>query len=143
MCIRDSSGEDHERLRDAVSSLDCKWVMTYDDNIEIDKLYEHYQRFHFSVNYSLANKKKGGELMIFKDSSCIPSAKIIKNLPKTISFDSDSINLEENKMSVCRFCSIANKGDFLQKPENKIIAETNDYFEMCIRDRANVSPLSI
>ena len=52
------SGEDHERLRDAVSSLDCKWVMTYDDNIEIDKLYEHYQRFHFSVNYSLANKKK-------------------------------------------------------------------------------------
>ena len=28
------SGEDHERLRDAVSSLDCKWVMTYDDNIE-------------------------------------------------------------------------------------------------------------
>lgn len=122
------SGEDHERLRDAVSSLDCKWVMTYDDNIEIDKLYEHYQRFHFSVNYSLANKKKGGELMIFKDSSCIPSAKIIKNLPKTISFDSDSINLEENKMSVCRFCSIANKGDFLQKPENKIIAETNDYF---------------
>ena len=31
-------------------------------------------------------------------------------------------------MSVCRFCSIANKGDFLQKPENKIIAETNDYF---------------
>ena len=122
------SGEDHERLRDAVSSLDCKWVMTYDDNIEIDKLYEHYQRFHFSVNFSLANKKKGGELMIFKDSSCIPSAKIIKNLPKTISFDSDSISLEENKMSVCRFCSIANKGDFLQKPENKIIAETNDYF---------------
>ena len=57
--------------------------------------------------------------MIFKDSSCIPSAKIIKNLPKTISFDSDSINLEENKMSVCRFCSIANKGDFYKNQKIK------------------------
>lgn len=30
------SSEDHEKLRNAVSLLDCKWIMTYDDNEKID-----------------------------------------------------------------------------------------------------------
>ena len=88
------SSLDHKRLRDAVALLDCMWIMTYDDNDEIDKLYKNYSRLHFSINYSLANKKKGGEIMIFKDISCIPTIETIKNLPRTVTFDDNSINWE-------------------------------------------------
>ena len=89
------SSEDHEKLRNAVSLLDCKWIMTYDDNEKIDELYKNYHRCRFSINYSLANKKRGGELMIFKDSSCIPCIETISEMPRSISFDSRSINWEE------------------------------------------------
>lgn len=89
------SSEDHEKLRNAVSLLDCKWIMTYDDNEKIDELYKNYHRCRFSINYSLANKKRGGELMIFRDSSCIPCIETISEMPRSISFDSRSINWEE------------------------------------------------
>lgn len=52
------SSKDHERLRDAVSQLNCKWIMTYDDKAEIKELYQHYQKLRFFINYSLSNKKK-------------------------------------------------------------------------------------
>lgn len=81
------SSKDHERLRDAVSQLNCKWIMTYDDKAEIKELYQHYQKLRFFINYSLSNKKKGGELMIFKDTSCIPSFAVIDKLSKAVVFD--------------------------------------------------------
>ena len=80
------SSKDHERLRDAIALLKCKWIMTYDDKIEIEKLYENYEKYRFSINYSLSNKKKGGELMIFKDKSCVPSIEVISKLSKAVSF---------------------------------------------------------
>lgn len=54
---------------------------------KIDELYKNYHRCRFSINYSLANKKRGGELMIFKDSSCIPCIETISEMPRSISFD--------------------------------------------------------
>ena len=79
--------KDHERLRDAVELLDCKWIMTYDDKTETRALYERFQKRSFFINYSLSNKKRGGELMIFKDTSCIPPFSVISKLPKTVTFD--------------------------------------------------------
>lgn len=81
------SSKDHKRLRDAVSLLNCKWIMTYDEISEIEELYVNYEKWHFLINYSLSNKAKGRELMIFKDSSCIPPLEVINKLPKLVSFD--------------------------------------------------------
>ena len=86
------SSEEHERLRDAVGLLKCKWIMTYDDKAEIDILYAAYEKYRFTINYSLSNKKKGGELMIFKDKSCIPSSEVITKLSRTVSFANESDN---------------------------------------------------
>ncbi|MBP3524270.1 MAG: DNA adenine methylase [Clostridia bacterium] len=80
------SSKDHERLRDSVALLDCRWIMTYDDKSEIEELYESYQKCRFSINYSLSNKRKGGELMIYKDTSCIPSSEVISKLSKSVTF---------------------------------------------------------
>ena len=85
------SDVEHRQLRDAVSRLECKWIMTYDDKEEIDKLYAEYKRYSFSINYSLSNKSKGKELMIFKDSSCIPSIETIKNLPGLVIFEEPKV----------------------------------------------------
>ena len=120
------SSKDHERLRDSVALLDCKWIMTYDDKSEIDELYKSFRKCRFSINYSLSNKKKGGELMIFKDTSCVPPSEVIDKLSKAVSFG--DVCLEGNKMDNCRFCSIANSNEIVQKPENAKIAENEKYF---------------
>ena len=120
------SSKDHERLRDSVALLDCRWIMTYDDNPEIEELYESYQKSHFSINYSLSNKKKGGELMIYKDTSCVPSSEVISKLSRAVSFG--NICLEGKKLDNCRFCGIANGNNNAQKPENVKIAESEKFF---------------
>lgn len=81
------SKKDHERLRDDVALLQCNWIMTYDEREEIEELYADYEKRHFSINYSLSSKKKGGELMIFRNRSCIPSSGTIGKLSKTVSFE--------------------------------------------------------
>lgn len=120
------SSKDHERLRDSVALLDCRWIMTYDDKPEIEELYESYQKSHFSINYSLSNKKKGGELMIYKDTSCVPSSEVISKLSRAVSFG--NICLEGKKLDNCRFCGIANGNNNAQKPENVKIAESEKFF---------------
>lgn len=120
------SSKDHERLRDSVALLDCRWIMTYDDKPEIEELYESYQKSHFSINYSLSNKKKGGELMIYKDTSCVPSSEVISELSRAVSFG--NICLEGKKLDNCRFCGIANGNNNAQKPENVKIAESEKFF---------------
>ena len=54
------SSEDHEKLRNAVSLLDCKWIMTYDDNEKIDELYKNYHRCRFSIDIVLRGERKKG-----------------------------------------------------------------------------------
>lgn len=81
------TSKDHEKLRDAVSLLDCKWIMTYDNAIEIEELYQGYYTQHFSINYSLSRKRKGDELIIFKDRSCMPPANSLFKLSKAVSLN--------------------------------------------------------
>ena len=37
------STSDHERLRADIAKIDCKWIMTYDDKVEIERL-DHVYR---------------------------------------------------------------------------------------------------
>lgn len=120
------SSKDHERLRDSVALINCRWIMTYDDKSEIEELYESYQKCRFSINYSLSNKKKGGELMIYKDTSCVPSSEVISKLSRAVSFG--NMCMEGKRMDNCRFCDIANGNINAQKPENVKIAESEKFF---------------
>jgi len=56
--------EDHALVAKAVSSLERPWLVTYDNTIEISKLYENYRQHSFNINYSLQTKRKGDELLI-------------------------------------------------------------------------------
>lgn len=81
------SAAEHEQLRNNVSKIAHKWIMTYDYKKEIEELYSAYDVCRFSINYSLSNKKKGEELMIFRDCSCRPLPEVIKKLPSSVLFD--------------------------------------------------------
>ncbi|WP_427169312.1 DNA adenine methylase [Fusobacterium nucleatum] len=82
---------DHIRIKKLIDkTFNCDWVITYDDEPEIEKIYEKYCIKKIELNYSMAKKRKANELIIFKDVIEIPSLNDLKT--KNIDF-----NLRETK----------------------------------------------
>lgn len=79
---------DHIRIEKLIANtVNCDWIITYDDEPEIEKIYEKYYIKKFELNYSVAKKRKAKELIIFKSGSSVPD---INELMK----NNISINLE-------------------------------------------------
>lgn len=57
--------EDHKSLSLIVKNLRNHWIMTYDDTEEIQNLYKGNIIRNYQLNYSLANKRKATELIIY------------------------------------------------------------------------------
>ena len=71
--------EDHVRIEKLISNMvNCDWVITYDNEPEIERIYyKHYIR-KFELNYCVAKKRKGQELLIFKNEFMIPDTALIR-----------------------------------------------------------------
>jgi adenine-specific DNA methyltransferase len=64
---------DHIRIERLIGdTVNCDWIITYDDEPEIEKIYEKYCIKRIELNYSVAKKRKANELIIFKDSIKVP-----------------------------------------------------------------------
>lgn len=64
---------DHIRIEKLIAdTVNCDWIITYDDEPEIEKIYEKYCIKKIELNYSVAKKRKAKELIIFKSDSSIP-----------------------------------------------------------------------
>lgn len=64
----------HEDLAKLVQiSLSDPWIVTYDDVPEIRSMYALSARVSYEINYSLANKRKGREIMFHSRNLLIPS----------------------------------------------------------------------
>ena len=61
------SYEQHKKLRQRLDSLKSPWALSYDDCEEIRELYRGVPYLTFSMNYSIANKGKGNEIMFFSE----------------------------------------------------------------------------
>ena len=59
--------DDHVYISEKLSSTSIPWLLTYDNAIEIQGIYESYNHHQFNINYSVANKRKGTELLITSD----------------------------------------------------------------------------
>src|SRR5690554_5284039 len=57
--------KDHELLRNSVTQLKNKWFITYDDSDYVEELYKNYELDKFELNYSVANARKGVEILIY------------------------------------------------------------------------------
>lgn len=72
---------DHIRIEKLIGNIvNCDWIITYDDEPVIEKIYKKYCIRKFKLNYSVAKKRKENELIIFKSNSCIPDInELMKN----------------------------------------------------------------
>ena len=65
--------DDHIRIGKLISdTVNSDWIITYDDEPEIEKIYKNYCVKRIGLNYSVAEKKKANELVIFKSCKSLP-----------------------------------------------------------------------
>jgi DNA adenine methylase len=68
--------EDHVEIARYISqNVLCDWILTYDDAPQIHDIYSQYQYTarKYNLNYSVANKGKGTELLLFKSPELLPT----------------------------------------------------------------------
>lgn len=71
--------EDHKRIERVIrNSVECDWIVTYDDAPEIREIYASYPVMSYDLNYSVSKKCKTSELMIFKSNISIPRNKLLE-----------------------------------------------------------------
>lgn len=64
---------DHATLAELVKALSGRhWIVSYDDVPQIEDLYAGLRLERYCLNYSARNYSKGGEVMIYSDSLCLP-----------------------------------------------------------------------
>lgn len=65
--------EDHIAIKDALKSLNFRWLVSYDNAEEIKDIYNEYRQVMYSLKYSAQKKKEGSEVMIFSDNLIDPA----------------------------------------------------------------------
>ena len=65
--------EDHQEIANVLNALERPWILTYDNSIDIQKLYKDRRQYRFNLNYSAANKRIGTELLIPSDNLALSS----------------------------------------------------------------------
>jgi len=67
------SPTDHADIAHSIiNGVNCPWVITYDDVPELREIYSDFVQRRYNLNYSAANKGKGSEIIIFKNSGLLP-----------------------------------------------------------------------
>lgn len=60
--------KDHENLAKAIKEyIRQPWILTYDNVEEIAQLYSEYHKMVYLLNYSVNNKYKGQEILVYSD----------------------------------------------------------------------------
>lgn len=71
--------EDHVEIKEILSSIDrIPWIVSYDNNEQIAKIYRDYRTQVFDLQYTAQTKRVGSEVMIFSNSIKIPKGTIGK-----------------------------------------------------------------
>ena len=71
--------QDHVRIEKMIrESVNCDWVITYDDVPEIANIYVNHELRRFYLNYSVAQKRKASEIIIFSNGDMIPDERYLE-----------------------------------------------------------------
>ncbi|WP_263144018.1 DNA adenine methylase [Pseudomonas sp. RIT-PI-AD] len=65
--------DDHKRISYLVRNIKTPWMLSYDDHLEIRKLYSRYRVTDVDLVYSAGTKMKGQEVAFFSDDIILPS----------------------------------------------------------------------
>ena len=78
--------DNHVDLRDNLSrARNANWFLTYDNCKRINELYGNFRKSHLPMSYTLQEKKKSKEVMIFSDSLHLP--KKLRLGPKSFNYN--------------------------------------------------------
>lgn len=79
--------QDHVRIERMINeSVNCDWVITYDDVPDIANIYANYELRRFDLNYSAAVKRTASEIIIFNNGSMIPDKSSLEEKKICINF---------------------------------------------------------
>lgn len=71
--------QDHVRIEKMIREfVNCDWVITYDDVPEIANIYVNHKLRRFDLNYSVAQKRKASEIIIFSNEDMIPDERCLE-----------------------------------------------------------------
>ncbi len=65
---------DHHRISNLIKNLQTPWMLSYDDHIEIRKMYSRFRVSEIDLVYSAAKKTKGQEVAFFSNNLEIPKS---------------------------------------------------------------------
>ncbi len=68
--------DDHVKIGQAMAKVEHPWIVSYDDNDEIRKIYHQYRQDSYFLSYTAQEKKKGSEVMIYGPSILIPTGQL-------------------------------------------------------------------
>ena len=71
---------DHVAIRDALDRVNYKWIVSYDNCLEIKSIYNDYRKHEYNLFYSACKKQKGSEVMIYGKNVNIPKKQITEIL---------------------------------------------------------------
>lgn len=70
--------KDHQEIASEIGKLKKqKWIVTYDNVLQIKNLYTDFRQVKYTLNYSAAQPSRGQEVMIFSDNMYITKHSII------------------------------------------------------------------
>lgn len=64
--------EDHALLAKKIDQLEFPWIVTYDNALEIQKLYSKHDQYLFNIKYSAQIKKVGTEILVTSKGIKVP-----------------------------------------------------------------------
>lgn len=73
--LNNYSHDEHQQMANLLTTKPMlKWLVSYDNADAIKKMYTGFRQTTFGLNYSLQNKRKGSELLVFSNSIEVPSS---------------------------------------------------------------------
>lgn len=65
--------KDHVAIAKSTTSLERRWIISYDDTTEIRQLYKGHRCMSYHLSYSAADRYRGSEVMFFSPTLDIPN----------------------------------------------------------------------
>lgn len=70
--------EDHRAIAKAIKKYKGEWIISYDADDFIKKLYKDYRQSEYYLSYSAGYPSKGKEIMIYSERLVLPEEEIVK-----------------------------------------------------------------
>ena len=65
--------EDHLEILSTIKKIKKQlWILSYDNHIELKKMYKNYRLLEYQLNYSASKAQKGEEIIFYCNSMIIP-----------------------------------------------------------------------